>query len=127
MRYNAAFTGGSSSPSILVLPSDSVRDFDACALVIHKNGSILTLGTSLQVFGMFLAGWKTTSSAISRMVQLLGSAEGKVISEQLIEELNREIPESDQETLEQTPSAMPSSGILSRLPVTEATFLEAIR
>ena len=61
------------------------------------------------------------------MVQLLGSAEGKVISEQLIEELNREIPESDQQTLEQTPSAMPSSAILSRLPVTEATFLEAIR
>ena len=42
---------------------------------------------------MFLAGWKTNSPAISRMVQLLGSIEGKEISEQLIEELNKEIPE----------------------------------
>ena len=76
---------------------------------------------------MFLAGWKTNSSAISRMVQLLGSVEGKEISEQLIEELSKEIPDSDQETLEQTSTARTSSGILSRLPVMEATYLEAIR
>ena len=61
------------------------------------------------------------------MVQLLGSIEGKEISEQLIEELSKEIPDSDQETLEQTSTARSSSGILSRLPVMEATYLEAIR
>ena len=76
---------------------------------------------------MFVAGWKTNSSAISRMVQLLGSIEGKEISEQFIEELSKEIPESDQETLEQTSSARSSSGNLSRLPVVEETYLEAIR
>ena len=76
---------------------------------------------------MFVAGWKTNSSAISRMVQLLASIEGKEISEQLIEELSKEIPDSDQEIQEQPSTARSSSGILSRLPVMEATYLEAIR
>ena len=76
---------------------------------------------------MFVPGWKTNSSAISPMVQLLGSIEGKGVSGQLIKELSKEIPESHQETLNQTSTARSSSGILSRLPVMEATYLEAIR
>ena len=37
VRYSAAFRGGSLSPSILVLPSDSIKKYiDACALVIQK-------------------------------------------------------------------------------------------
>ena len=104
------------------------RRYSRCRLrSSHKQILLPSSGEITQVFGMFLAGWKTNSSAISRMVQLLGSIEGKEISEQLIEELSKEIPDSDQETLEQTSTARSSSGILSRLPVMEATYLEAIR
>ena len=81
---------------------------------------------SKQVIAALFGGYDTTAAVISRIVQTLGSAEGKGIVDELSKELKGAIT-SNEETLRHGPTRSLSKGILKAFPLLESVFLESYR
>lgn len=81
------------------------------------------------IFGLF-AGFDTTSVLLTRILQLLGSAKGKNVAEELVGELNR-LTAGDDDPIQDggtTRSARKSPpGVFGAFPLLEAVVLETSR
>lgn len=80
------------------------------------------------IFALF-AGFDTTSVTLARMLQLLGSAGGKKVAEELVEELNHRTAVDGENTPGgASKSAERSSpGVFGAFPLLEAVVLESSR
>lgn len=76
-----------------------------------------------QVIAALFGGYDTTAAVIARMVQTLGSADGKAIIHELSNELSKAITSND--TLRHGSNI--SSSIFKAFPLLEAIFLESYR
>lgn len=78
-----------------------------------------------QVIAALFGGYDTTAAVIARMVQTLGSAEGKAIVQELSNELSKASTSND--TLQYGPNGVLPSSIFKAFPLLEAVFLESYR
>lgn len=78
-----------------------------------------------KVIAALFGGYDTTAAVIARMVQTLGSAEGKAIIHELSNELSKAIKSND--TLRYGSNGVLSSSIFKSFPLLEAVFLESYR
>lgn len=80
------------------------------------------------IFALF-AGFDTTSVTLARILQLLGSAGGKKVAEELVEELNHRAPvdgESNQDGSAKS-AGRSSPEVFGAFPLLEAVVLESSR
>ncbi|CAM9611039.1 unnamed protein product [Ectocarpus sp. 6 AP-2014] len=80
------------------------------------------------VINILFAGKDTTSVTLTRMLQLLGTAEdGKEIMDQLIDELSKAATVDDGEREDGTAAGLPGAGLFTSCPLLNAVVLEANR
>lgn len=74
------------------------------------------------------AGSDTTSALLTRILQVLGSPDGKHVVGPLLDEMNKAVVTTGGISLDGTsPVAHPKGGILAMLPLLDAVVLESAR
>lgn len=80
------------------------------------------------ILGLF-AGYSTSAVTLMRIVELIGSAEGKKIADQLMDELEETVSADDDKLEEKFAghASIPASGIFGAFPLLDAIVLETNR
>lgn len=103
---------------------------DYFVLLDHSQTPLLCCRPKIrQVIFAIFAGYDTTAVSLTRMLQLLGSADGKTVVGQLLQELNKPVTVGDKQPVDSagTPAGNAAKGIFAAFPLLNAVALETSR